>query len=172
MPNTWYPVPGTWYPIGITRTKYVVFEDEIENYPFFLICGQRLLLAPRLDTLGHLHFNTLQPIGHRYASQNISLYPISIYLTMGGVNDAYYYWPLIVCSINLKVFIEEACPLHHPQFLCLVIFSKEGELLGEGRAQLVVRGAQLRHLHLRRVCWKTVWGICHKCNQTHRQSSF
>ena len=73
----------------------------------------------------------------------------------------YHTLPLTLCSNNLEVFIEEARFLIHPQFFRLVVPPNKGELLGEGRPQLVVRGAHIPHLHLGRVerqkCKKTDW---------------
>ena len=58
---------------------------------------------------------------------------------------------------NLKVFIEEACLLHHPKLLFLFVFPNEGELLGVGRTQLVVQGLQVPHLHLQRNGRHVAW---------------
>ena len=50
---------------------------------------------------------------------------------------------------NLKVFIEETRLLHHMKLISSFVFPNKKELLDIGGTQLVVRGLQVLHHHLR-----------------------
>ena len=52
--------------------------------------------------------------------------------------------PTMLSSNNLKVFVEEAWFLHHPQLHFLFVFPKERELFG-----VVAGEVQLSHYNLR-----------------------
>ena len=52
--------------------------------------------------------------------------------------------PSMLSSNNLKIFVEEAWFLHHPQLHFLLVFPKERELFG-----VVAREVQLSHFNLR-----------------------